>query len=397
MSVSRRRRYWIAIVLVTLVLLGVGAFRLYFVSTNEALRHAEAFFFRRMTVAQLEQQGQYRFFYATNRKAQDQQQSVNDRFSNARAQELTFGAFDAQIESSLGLGMLINPTEWLQNREIQLLDVHTVAQPRFVEGLRDAVSRSRHGALLVVLHGYREAYESALRKTAFLGHVLDIDAPVLLFDWPGNQGGSLRGYRRAHRVADESGEELAQLLKLVVDEVQPQQIWILANSMGAQVVVKGLGTLHQHASMADAETEISHVILTAPDVDSAKFDSQFREEISALTDHLTVYVSSNDRALLASRLLNRGRRLGESTLSADQFDEAARVLELTESEDDLVSLVDVTPVNRTRNFHNFSLETPEFFDDLFLRLTNHEVPNSRPIYRVQTADGGEYYVLTRGR
>jgi hypothetical protein len=35
-----------------------------------------------------------------------------------------------------------------------------------------------------------------------------------------------------------------------------------------------------------------------------------------------------------------------------------------------INVVDVTPVNRTRNFHNFSLETPEFFDDLFLRLTN---------------------------
>jgi hypothetical protein len=59
--------------------------------------------------------------------------------------------------------------------------------------------------------------------------------------------------------------------------------------------------------------------------------------------------------------------------------------------------VDVTPVNRTRNFHNFSLETPEFFDDLFLRLINRETPSSRRIYKVQTAEGAVYEVLTRGR
>ena len=56
------------------------------------------------------------------------------------------------------------------------------------------------------------------------------------------------------------------------------------------------------------------------------------------------------------------------------------------------------PVNRTRNFHNFSLETPEFFDDLFLRLTaDTSPPPNRLIYRVQTPDGAVYWVLTRGR
>ena len=64
---------------------------------------------------------------------------------------------------------------------------------------------------------------------------------------------------------------------------------------------------------------------------------------------------------------------------------------------DLVTLVDVTPVNRTRNFHNFSLETPEFFDDLFLRLTGNDLPKSRELYHLETPEGVRYFVLTRGR
>ncbi len=43
------------------------------------------------------------------------------------------------------------------------------------------------------------------------------------------------------------------------------------------------------------------------------------------------------------------------------------------------------------------LETPEFFDDLFLRLTNSETPRSRLQYRVRTPDGAEYWVFIRGR
>ena len=79
------------------------------------------------------------------------------------------------------------------------------------------------------------------------------------------------------------------------------------------------------------------------------------------------------------------------------FEEAARIVDLVEPDSDLITLVDVTPVNRTRNFHNFSLETPEFFDDLYLRLTTEGVVETRPIYQLRTPDGAIYWVLTRGR
>ena len=397
MSRPRRRRWLVALATIALVLAGTWSYQAYFSSTNAAIRHAEAFLFRRMSVAQLAEQGEYRFFYTSNRSPGTDENDLARRFTSQRHNQLSFGSFDATIRPSLGLGMLVNPTEWLQNEEIRLDNVNTLTQADFVEQLQTQVAGSPHRALLIVLHGFREGYESALRKTAFLGHVLDINAPVLLFDWPGDQGSGLGPYRRARDVAKASGAELARTLQLVVRDVQPEQIWVMANSMGAQVVVDAFSLLYQDNEFADPDREIEHVVLTAPDIDHQQFNQQFKGELSALARHLTVYVSSNDRALLVSRLVNRGRRRGESTLSPDQLDEAIRVSELTEPGSDLISLVDVTPVNRTRNFHNFSLETPEFFDDLYLRLTNPEMPNSRPIYRIQTTDGAVYSVLTRGR
>ncbi len=71
--------------------------------------------------------------------------------------------------------------------------------------------------------------------------------------------------------------------------------------------------------------------------------------------------------------------------------------DLVEPESDRVTLVDVTAVNRTRNFHNFSLETPEFFDDLYLRLVNSSTPRSRLVYQIRTPEGVVYSVITRGR
>jgi len=394
----KRRLLW-GSALVTLVLIGAGVwfYKVYFLSTDVAIRHAEAFQFRRMTVAQLAEQGEYRFFYATNRIPGSDATSLDERFGQEREASLKFGNFDAGIKPSLGLGMLIDPTAWFQNREIKLGNVRPLEQPAFVEQLRERVEDSPLRALLVVVHGFRERYPSALRKTAFLGHVLDINAPVLVFDWPGDQGSSLSGYRRARAVSQASGAELAQLLELVIRDVQPDKLWLIANSMGGQVVADAFHVLYREADLADVQTEIEDVVLTAPDVSEEEFNRQFKKEIAALTRNLTVYVSSNDRALLVSRIINRGPRRGESTLSPDQLEEAARVADMMEPGDDLITLVDVTPVNRTRNFHNFSLETPEFFDDLFLRLVNSTTPRSRLVYQIQTPDGVVYSVLTRGR
>jgi esterase/lipase superfamily enzyme len=394
-----KRRILIGTVLLVVVLLGLGVWLYFsfFAPTSTALQRAEAFLFRRMKVAQLSEQGTYRFFYITNRRPQSEQGPLQERFGKEREEALKFGYFDTRIQPSLGLGMLINPTEWFQNEEIQLKNVQALDRAPFVEQVRKLVQESPFRSLLVVVHGFREAFPSGLRKTAFLGHVLDINTPVLLFDWPGNQGNSLRGYRQARQVARASGAELARTLELIIRDIQPDRLWLIANSMGAQVVVDAFGLLYRDADLADAQTEIDEVVLTAPDVDHTRFNEQFKQQIKALTQNLTVYVSSNDRALLMSRIINRGKRKGESTLSPDQLEEAIRLAELIDPASQRVTLVDVTPVNRTRNFHNFSLETPEFFDDLFLRLTNDGMPRSRLIYQIQTSSGRVYWVLTRGR
>jgi len=101
--------------------------------------------------------------------------------------------------------------------------------------------------------------------------------------------------------------------------------------------------------------------------------------------------------LIVSRLLNREARAGESTIGPDQYAEALELAQLIEPYNDQIALVDVTPVNRTRNFHNFYVESPEFFDDLYLRLTTDDPPQSRRIHPVVTSDERVYWVLTSGR
>lgn len=393
-----KRRFFIAAGALVFIGLLLGIFVR--VSTTAALERAEALQFRRMQVSMHEDSGAYRFFFVTNREMVGEDSHVEERFTNNHSEALSFGFFDTEIEPSLGLGMLVNPTDWFQNEEIQLRRIELLDHHAAISALRSQVEASPMRSLLININGFRERFPTALRKTAFVAHVLDINSPLLVFDWPGDQGSTPLGYRRAQGVARKSGDDLARTIKRLVDEVKPDRMWLLANSMGAEVAVSAFARLYEQADMADTKTELEHVILTAPDVSHSEFGRQFKDEISALSAKLTVYVSSNDRALLMSRALNRGRRLGESMVdpsNPDQIEEAARAFELVMPGSDRVSLVDITPVNRTRNFHNYGLETPEFFDDLYLRLVNNETPRSRRQYRVRTKSGADYWVLTQGR
>ena len=395
MPIKRRYKIIAGILLLTVVVIAV----LFQYSTQSKLVLAEALQFRRMLVTS-QDDGAFRFFFVTNRVVNDLAAPVDERFSNERSEKMSFGFFDTRIEPSLGIGMLIDPTDWFQNEEIQLDQVKSLQEDAMISEIRSQVEASPGKSLLININGFRERFPSALRKTAFLAHVLDIDTPMMVFDWPGDQGSGPRRYLRAQAIATESGVELATTIERIVRDVRPERLWIIANSMGGEVVVSAFSELYKLGDMADSGTEIDHVILTAPDVSHQEFGEQFRHKLLALTKNLTVYVSSNDRALLMSRVINRGRRLGESTVdpsNPDQWDEAASALELVTPGSDQVLLIDITPVNRTRNFHNFSLETPEFFDDLYLRLSNEETPRSRLQYKVTTASGTEYWVLTPGR
>jgi esterase/lipase superfamily enzyme len=394
-----KRRLKIVLVSGLVVLLSVGAWFYYvvYVSTEAAIERAESLLFRRMQATKVDEQGAHRFFFATNRRLNEVDGELEQKFDNEREDVLKFGYFDSSLEPDLGIGIIFNPTEWFQSEQTRIREVQSLDSSAFVDQLRGYVQKSPHRSVLLVVHGFREQFPSALHKTAFLGYQLDIDTPVMVFDWPGNQGSTLRGYRRARRLAKESGADLARVIALIIDDVRPKRLWLVANSMGAQVVSDSFSVLYREARFADTETEIEDVILTAPDVGHEDFDTNFKPKINALAKDLTVYVSSNDRALVMSRLINRERRRGESTLGADQLEEAVKIAEFIEPNSERITLVDVTPVNRTRNFHNFSLETPEYFDDLYLRLVNTGTPKSRLLYSTRNSDGKTYWVITRSR
>ncbi len=289
-----------------------------------------------------------------------------------------------------------NPFKW---SGIHLHDVQKMVTADFFRRLHEAIAASPQNSLLVIVYGYKELFESSTLKTASFAHKLDLNTPVLLFDWPGNQGVSIGGYKSAFALARESGTQLGELLAEIIHQAEPQNLWLTGNSMGCQVICDAFTQMMRHTDLADHGTELEHVLMAAPDVADDEFNEQFKNELAALSKELTVYVSANDTALLLSGWLHGGIRLGRTQVPRqEQLEEMSDLLELeaayeAEGVDDRIKLIDITPVNSASHGHNDYLESSEYIDDFYQRLRTEPTVENRRLYPESYKNGIWYWIL----
>ncbi|MDP1890257.1 MAG: alpha/beta hydrolase, partial [Gemmatimonadaceae bacterium] len=87
---------------------------------------------------------------------------------------------------------------------------------------------------------------------------------------------------------------------------QPDRLHLLGHSMGNEVIGKAL-TL---TAPTDTTPRLTEVVLAAPDVDSRVFRREIMPRLVPHAARITMYASSDDDALRASRVLNGVGRLG---------------------------------------------------------------------------------------
>lgn len=337
----------------------------------------------------------FQFFYATNR---ENSAETFDGYGNVLGKEISTGTFDVLISPY----MPIQPFVWFDLTSMEWGSRKELPQETFHADLKQAVQDSPHKSLLVIVWGFRDWFRSAALKTAYTAYSLDINTPVLLFDWPGNQGEGRSGYIASQEVSEQSAPDLGRVLANLFRDTGAENIWLMGSSLGCNTICDAFAWLKTQPDLLEGKPKLAHVVLSAPDVAAQAFDDEFSEIIQKLSKHLTAYVSSNDRALLMSHWLNGGRRLGrlaqvktlpESRDSEYEFEEALELLELQAKGARNISVVDATPINMTRNLHHFFTDAPVFFDDLYQRLLQPDDIVSRRLHSVRSDEGVTYWIL----
>jgi esterase/lipase superfamily enzyme len=179
-----------------------------------------------------------------------------------------------------------------------------VDSARFVQRLSADLALSRSRDLLVLVHGYNVSFEDAAVRAAQVVADLNFDGSVVLFSWP--SAASMTAYVRDQQAARNAGFQLLRLLRNHAVAAQPDRLHLLGHSMGAEVVGKAL-TL---TAPGDSTPHLSEVVLAAPDIDARVFRREVLPRLAPHAAHITLYASSDDDALRASRIVNGAGRLG---------------------------------------------------------------------------------------
>lgn len=201
-------------------------------------------------------------------------------------------------------GMVADP-RW----HVYLNSVRPLPRDDFTGELRAALSMSERPEILLYIHGFNTDFGRSVRRAAQLAHDLDHGGVPMVFAWP--SAGNVAGYLADLNNADWAAAHLAEALRLLARDAGADRINLIAHSMGNRVLIQALDELSRGRIATDPPL-FGEVIFAAPDVDSDIFAAALTR-LRPLAERFTLYVSSNDVALSASRRLAGDHpRAGES-------------------------------------------------------------------------------------
>jgi esterase/lipase superfamily enzyme len=265
--------------------------------------------------------------------------------------------------------------------------VESIPYPAFLEFLR-----AQSGKPLVIwIHGYQASFLLSTTHCAQVARDLNINTNVVTFDWASNE--SVLGYTRDVDQISRSTEYLVDLLETINKEVNPPKIIIIAHSLGCRLACLALEKLYGNPDAKNLK--LDHVIFIAPNVDREEFARNFKSALQALVNRLTIYVTSDDNALLLGKLLYNVDSIGlpEQFSPDTNLDEIQTFLFYEKQLPGRIDLVDVSfsPKKDVLRKHRLFLERP-VLEDLYW-LIRDDYPASKRHLLKYSGGKADYWVI----
>lgn len=153
----------------------------------------------------------------------------------------------------------------------------------------------------VFIHGYNTSFDYAVYRAAQVAYDIKFDGAPFVYSWP--SGGGIGSYTYDRESAAQAEPFLEEFLRLVTQKSGAKSVSLIAHSMGNQLLLRVLQDLNRSKPEG---VKISQIILAAPDVDRDGFENIARNLKDMASGGITLYASSNDRALDVSRRFNGG-------------------------------------------------------------------------------------------
>ncbi|HEU0152195.1 MAG TPA: alpha/beta hydrolase [Arenimonas sp.] len=306
-----------------------------------------------------------RVFYATDREAARNftDTPVAERYGPARG-KVEYGTAEVSIPREHQAGLLESPSilrlEFREDpaRHVVLMAVQRRSRELFFRELSERVQRSEGGNAFLFVHGYNVAFADAARRTAQMSYDLAFDGAAVFYSWPSQA--SLPGYTVDESNIEWSTPHIKDFLVDFAEKSDAQNLYLIAHSMGNRGLTRALQSLVQERP--DLRGRFREIILAAPDIDAEVFRRDLAPALRQAGQRVTLYASSNDLALQASKQVHGYARAGDSG-------DGLMVLPGVET-------IDATGVDQSALAHSYFVESRPVIRDI-LDLLRHNLPADR--------------------
>jgi esterase/lipase superfamily enzyme len=228
------------------------------------------------------------------------------------------------------------------------------------------------------VHGYNEEFPDTNRLVAQFASDVKFSGPVILFSWPSQ--GSLTGYTIDETNAEWSQAHLVEMMDSLIEQIPARNIYLVGHSMGNRIIGRAMTTLASERLDGDL-IRFREIVMIAPDIDTEVFRLDMAPRLADTGIPVTVYASSNDRALMASKAFHGYPRAGESG-------EKLVVV-------DGVETVDASDVSGSLLGHSYFAEDRRIMEDIFSLLQSGQRADKRFGLAMMESDSGHYWTLRK--
>jgi esterase/lipase superfamily enzyme len=319
-------------------------------------------------------------FYITDR-APDA--DIGQYFSSARG-DLSYGVSRISMPPGHIMGQHEEASllkfEWtnVDDKHITLQDVRKMNSDEFATRLSRAVEASPGHKLMVFIHGYNQEFPDASRKVAQFADDLKFSGPVVLFSWPSQ--GSLTGYTMDETNAEWAETHFVELMSALLEQIPVQNIYLVGHSMGNRIIGNAMITLSGDRLESDLML-FREIIMIAPDIDADVFRKDMAPRLARTGINVTLYASSKDRALMASKAFHGYPRAGDSG-------EALVVVEGMET-------IDASDVSGGLLGHSYFAEDRRIMEDIFALLQTGQRADNRFGLEARETGQGRYWTFRK--
>ncbi len=252
-------------------------------------------------------------YFATDRN-DTKNTELNARFGGKRG-TLQYGMCLVSIPHDHKIGEIERPSIWRLEfsedpaKHVMIHSINLLDKDNFFKKLSSNIQKSTKKSSFLFVHGYNVSFADAAKRTAQISYDLLFDGEAVFYSWPSR--GATADYTVDEANIAWAETNIKNFLSDYLSRSNADEIYLVAHSMGNRGLTKAIVSLM--TEKPELASKIKEIILAAPDIDADVFKRDIAPQMVAKTHKpITLYVSSDDVALKASRQVHGSARAGDS-------------------------------------------------------------------------------------